>query len=56
MYDQKELYGYRVYIPEDQDIWATKTLNVYTKLIPTPHMDWIEIHQSFENPLLEIGG
>jgi len=56
MYEQKELYGYRVYIPEDQDIWATRTLNVYTKLTPTPHMDWIEIHQSFENPLLEIGG
>jgi len=56
MYDRKELYGYRVYIPEGQDIWASRELNIYTKLIPTPHMDWIEIHQSFENPLLEIGG
>jgi hypothetical protein len=56
MYKEGELYGYRVIIPEDQDLWATRKLKIKTKLAPTPHMDWITVDQSFENPFLTIGG
>ncbi len=53
MLKRQEIYGYQVWIPEGQNIWSTKKLQVKYRIAPNPVLVWIEGEFKFWNPLLE---
>jgi len=54
MFRRGEIYGYQVWIPEGQNIWSTKKLQVKYRIAPNPVLVWIEGEFRFWNPLLEV--
>lgn len=52
MFKRSEIYGYQVWIPEGQNIWSTKKLQIKYRIAPNPVLIWIEGEFKFWNPLL----
>lgn len=52
MFKNGEIYSYKVWIPEGQNIWSTKKLTVKYKIAPNPILVYIEGEFKFFNPFL----